>query len=876
MNKKLLKNIGIYAGIVLLLAGIAYGFVPQVLDGKIVNQSDIAGWKGMANEAVEYNLAHPDDPTAWTGAMFGGMPTTAIIDKFEGDWTKPIYRAIMSGARPGNYLFVTLLGAFLLMLSLGMSKVLAVAGAIAVAFCSYNMQIIQVGHNTKMQAIAFFPWVLAGVIFTYKSALSRREKTGWKTWLPKTVLGAVLFALALSMQIKANHIQITYYLAIVIFVYAIALLIYIGMRRKELLKRFFTASALLLVIGCVGIATNANKLIPTYEYTPYTMRGGSELSSDSESHNGKGLDLDYATAWSYGISEMPNLLIPNFNGGVSSGELDMDSETGKLLKRAGQPNLRQTLKSLPLYWGPQPFTAGPMYMGAITIFLFVLGIILLKGREKWWVIAATLIAIMLAWGNHFMWFTKLWFEYAPFYNKFRTVSMALIVLQVTLPMVGFYALDRILKGGYDWKSIIKASGIAYGVSAGFCLLSVVAPGIAGTFTGAVDAGQPDILVDALAADRQALLKADAIRSFVLITICFALILWALRGGKGYVSAADSGSKYKMTAVGVAVALIVLFDMFSIGKRYLNEEHFITPKNFEAQYEPRPVDEILFEDEDPDFRVLDISINTFNSSMTSYHHKTIGGYSPVKLQRYQDLIDKYIASEIRQIYDVVGKSETVQEVAQTLPFLKVTSMLNGKYIILGGEFPPVENPYAMGHAWFVDSCVPAQTPDEEIALIGSEDLSEEAVIGKDFENVYRFFAEAQNDSTHNVVGTDDIVLTYYAPNELHYSFNTSAARSVIFSEIYYPKGWKAWIEPAGNLGEVRNGHYIPTAEAKPLELFRADWILRGAIVPEGEGQIVMRFEPDSYTVSAGISRASSITLLILLMLSVGGMIAIRRS
>lgn len=873
------KKIGIYAGIVLLLAGIAYGFVPQVLDGKIVNQSDIAGWKGMAQEALEYNKANPDDPTAWTGSMFGGMPTTAITDNFEGDWTKPLYKFIMMGKRPGSYLFVTLLGAFLLMLSIGTSKTLAVAGAIAVAFCSYNMQIIQVGHNTKMQAIAFFPWVLAGVIFTYKAALGGQIRK----WLPKTVLGAVLFSLALSMQIKANHIQITYYLAIVIFVYAIGLLIYLCARRKDLLKRFFYASALLLVIGCIGIATNANKLIPTYEYTPYTMRGGSELSSDSDSHNDKGLDLDYATAWSYGIGEMPNLLIPNFNGGASAGELDIDSETGKLLKRAGQPNLRQTLKQMPLYWGPQPFTAGPMYMGAITIFLFVLGLILLKGREKWWILTATLIAVLLSWGSHFLWFTKLWFEYAPFYNKFRTVSMSLIVLQVTLPMLGFYALDKVLKGGFEGRKLMKACYISYGLTAGFCLLCAIAPGVAGTFTGAVDAGQPDVLVDALVADRQGLLKADAIRSFVLITICFALIVWAVRGGKGYVSVGDSGSRYKMTAVGAAVALIVLFDMFSVGKRFLNSDHFITPKNFEAQYEPRPVDQILFEDADPDFRVLDISINTFNSSLASYHHKTIGGYSPVKLQRYQDLIDKYITPEIRQIYDVVGNSATVQDVSKNLPYLKIISMLNGKYIILGGEYPPVENQYAMGHVWFVDSFVPAATPDEEIELIGLVDLDKEAVVGADFEDILSASAVISSDSSvmpsdfsvfssEVETSADRITLTHYAPNELRYSFRTTAQRPAIFSEIYYPKGWKAWIEPAGSYGEVKDGHYRPTAEAKPLELFRADWILRGALIPEGEGEIIMRFEPDSYQVGENISKASSITLLILLLLSAAGMLA----
>ena len=862
MTKELLKKLGIYAGIVLLFAGIAYGYMPELLDGKIVNQSDISGWKGMAQEAVSYNKANPDDKTAWTNSMFGGMPTTAMIDSFEGDWTQKIYKILMIGKRPASYLFVTMLGAFLLMLSMGISKILAVAGAIAVAFCSYNMQIIQVGHNTKMQAIAFFPWVLAGIIFTYKSAL---KGTGcWKNWLPKTVLGAVLFAVALSMQIKANHIQITYYLAIVIFVYAIALLISlcVNQEKREQLKRFFITSALLLAVGCIGIATNANKLIPTYEYTPYTMRGGSELSPDSESHNDKGLDLEYATAWSYGIEEMPNLLIPNFNGGASSGALDKDSETGMLLKRAGQPNLKETLKHMPLYWGPQPFTAGPMYMGAITVFLFVLGLCLVRGREKWWMLAATIIAVLLAWGSHFMWFTKLWFDYAPFYNKFRTVSMALIVLQVTMPLLGFYVLDRIMKKEYSWEAVRKNGAIAYAITAGFCLLCAIMPGIAGTFTGSVDAGQPDILVEALVADRQALLQNDAWHSFVFITIIAGLIVWAYKGKE---------SKGRMTATTIAVVLIVAIDLIGIGKRYLNSEHFITPKNFEAQYTPRPVDEMLFEDEDPDFRVLDISINTFNSSATSYHHKTIGGYSPVKMQRYQDLIDRYITSEIKQVYGTVSKAETVQDVSDNLPYLKVISMLNGKYIILGGEYPPVENLHAMGHAWFVENFVPAATPDEEIALIGEVNLSETAVIGNDFEAAQKAFpvmssslpvVSSEVETSHNT-----ITLTHYAPNELRYTFRTSAPRAAIFSEIYYPKGWKAWIEPKGTYGEVRNGHYKPTAEARQLELFRADWILRGAIIPEGEGEIIMRFEPDSYQVGENISRATSITLIILLLLSI---------
>ena len=719
----------------------AYSFTPQVLDGKIVNQSDIASWKGMANEAVTYNAAHPNDPTAWTNSMFGGMPTTATIDDFKGDWTDAIYDFLLTGRRPASYLLITLIGGFLLMLSLGTSKLIAVAGAIAIAFCSYNMQIIQVGHNTKMQAIAYFPWVLAGVIFTYRMALRSFER--WKQWLPKTVLGATLFAFALSFQIKANHPQITYYLAITVFAYAIGVFVYLckNAERRAQLKNFFIASALLLVLGVVGMATNANKLIPTMEYSKFTMRGGSELKSNDKNHNDKGLNLEYATAWSYGIEEMPNLLIPNFNGGASAGELPLDSETGKLLKRAGQPNLKQTMKHLPLYWGPQPFTAGPMYMGAISIFLFVLGLILCKGREKWWLVAATVVSIFLAWGNHFMWFTRLWFDYAPMYNKFRTVSMALIVLQVTLPMLGFYVLDRILKAKYETKRLIKAGFIAFGITAGFCLLCVVMPGIAGTFTGSSDAGMNEIIVDALVADRATLLKKDAIRSIFFISCVFALILWAFRktdkqDAKGFAT--------KMTIVAVAVIVLVWIDLAGIGKRYLNKEHFVTPKDFSAHYEPRIVDEIIHQDSDPNYRVLDISVNTFNDAIQSYHHKCIGGYSPVKLQRYQDLIDRYIAPEIRDFYGAISEAETISDIENNLTELKVVSMLNGKYIIVDPSCSPVQNHFAYGNCWFVDDFVSATTPNEEIDMLAWTDLRSTAVIGKDFEWAKGFFASAQND------------------------------------------------------------------------------------------------------------------------------------
>ena len=882
MKKDFLKNIGIYAGILLLFVVLAYSFTPQVLDGKIVNQSDIASWKGMANEAVTHNAAHPDDPTAWTNSMFGGMPTTATIDNFEGDWTDTIYKFLLTGRRPASYLLIALIGGFLLMLSLGTSKLVAVAGAIAMAFCSYNMQIIQVGHNTKMQAIAYFPWVLAGVIFTYRMALRSfaslritggvQDDINWKNWLPKTVLGATLFAFALSFQIKANHPQITYYLAIVIFAYAIGQFVYLCVNKdkRHLLKNFFIASALLLVIGSIGIATNANKLLPTYKYTPYTMRGGSELKGNSDSHNNKGLDLDYATAWSYGIGEMPNLLIPNFNGGASAGELPLDSETGKLLKRAGQPNLKQTMKHLPLYWGPQPFTAGPMYMGAITIFLFVLGLILCKGREKWWLVAASIIAIFLAWGNHFMWFTRLWFDYAPMYNKFRTVSMALIVLQTTMPLLGFYVLDKILKEKYDNQDLKKAGFIAYGITAGFCLLCTLMPGIAGSFVGSSDAGMSEVIVDALAADRATLLKKDAIRSMVLISCVFALILWAFRKAK--VNAAGKNGSFSLkdrtVIVAIAVVLLVWIDLFSVGKRYLNKSHFITPKDFTAHYEPRIVDQIIHQDEDPDYRVLDLSVNTFNDAIQSYHHKCIGGYSPVKLQRYQDLIERYISKEIRGFYKMAEGAVTISEIEDTLSELKIVSLLNGKYIIVDPETSPVYNKYAYGNCWFVNNFVPAATPDEEIALLASTDLRTTAVIGDDFSWAQK---SLDNHPEQSEGSSSSIVLTHYAPNELRYDFRTDNERAAIFSEIYYPDGWKVWVEPAGKYGTVRGGHYIPTENAKQIDLFRADWMLRGAIIPQGEGTLIMRFEPESYQIGENISRASSIILILLLLASAAGVI-----
>ena len=827
-QKKLLKNIGIGLGAIVFFLVLSYGFMPQVLGGKIVNQSDISGFIGMSHEMSEWNAAHPDDPTYWTDSMFGGMPTTAISTQNGGDYTQSIYNLLLTGKRPATYLFITLLGAFLLMLALGISWPLALGGAVAVAFCSYNFQIIQVGHNTKMQAIAFFPWVLAALVYTYRSTKAKSR------YLPKVLLGAVLFSLALSMQIKANHQQITYYLAILVLLYALVELIDVLTKSKDRIGRFFIASALLLVVGGVGIATNVNRLLPLAKYTPNTMRGGSELTQDGDVKGG-GLDLDYATAWSYGWEELPNLMIPNFNGGASAQAVDpAKSETIQLLRRAGQSNTREIAKALPMYWGPQPFTAGPMYMGAITVFLFILGLFCYKGKEKWWLVAGTVLAVLMAVGNHFMAFTKLCFNILPLYNKFRTVSMALVVLQVTLPMLGFLALDRIVKDGVDPKDFLKKSGIAFALTGGLSLLFFLIPTLAGDFTSASDAGQQDVLVEAFQQDRIALLRQDALVSFLLIAVAWGLLLWAVLP--------KDAPRYRKLIAGVAICALVAVNLFSIGKRYLNADHFTTPKDFNKPFAERPVDQMIKADPDPSYRVLDLSVNVFNSSVPSYHHKSVGGYSPAKLQRYQDLIEHYLTGEINAIYGSMQEAETIDDVEAGLPATPVLNALNTRYIVIGGDYAPAYNAGALGNAWFVDEVVPAASPDEEIAFLGSVDLRHQAVIGRDMPAVKAAPADS----------TDTIVLTSYAPNELRYHYQAAGDRLAVFSEIYYPDGWKAQVDGA------------------PAEVLRADWTLRAMALPAGGHDIVMRFEPDSYRIGAGISRASSITLILLLLLSLGGL------
>jgi len=833
---KNLKNIGIYAAIVALFVVLAYAFVPDVLSGRIVNQSDISGWKGMAQETISWNAAHHDNRTQWSDSMFGGMPNVTTVDDFEGDWTKPLYKALMWGKRPASYLFIALLGAFLMMLSMGVSKYLSVIGAIAVAFCAYNFQIIQVGHNTKMQAIAFAPWAIAAFVWTYRRVLGEESGKG-KKWLLIALLGSALFGLAISMQIKANHVQITYYLAIILIIYAVATLIWcLFKENRQHLGKFLATSGLLLLFGIVGIGTNANKLIPTADYAKYTMRGGSELSGSGV--NEKGLSLDYATAWSYGIEETPNLLIPNYNGGSSNGSLGENSQMWQLFKKAGA-NPAQVCANLPLYWGPQPFTAGPMYIGAISIFLFILGLLLCKGREKWWLLICSVLAILLAWGNHFMWFTELWFKYAPMYSKFRTVSMALVSLQFCVPLLGIFVLDRILKEEYSGREVVRATWWSVGITAGFCLVSALIPSLAGTFVADTDANMQDVIADALRADRQHILQVDAWRSFLLILVCAGAVIWS------YLKPDSAVVTRRLRIAAAIIGVLTLFDLWTVGKRYLDSSDFIKPRDFDAAFAERPVDKEILKDQSPSYRVLDLSESTFNSSLTSFRHKSIGGYSPTKMQRYQDLIEKYIATEINSTFKAASPASTISKIEQALPYMPVVSMLNGKYIIIDPSCAPVRNRYAFGPAWFVSSTISAASADQEIASLAKIDLHNEAVVAeKDFAKC----SGALSDSSAV------ISLESYAPNELHYSYRCSSPSMAVFSEIFHPS-WKASIIKED--GSVQS-----------LDLLRADWVLRAAVLPEGSGEIVMRYEPQDYVIGKSLSLVCSI-LLILLVLSIGG-------
>lgn len=800
-----LKKLYPYIGAFLLFVVIAYVYFPPLFEGKIVHQSDISSWRGAANEAIEFREKTGQEPL-WTNSMFGGMPTTMISTIYKGNYLQQLYNNLFWGPRPASYLILAFVSFYLLMLSLGVRSWVAIAGALAFGFCSYNFQIMQVGHNAKMVAIAFMPMVLASVVFAF-------SRNRW--------LGAVFLGISLAFEIMANHPQITFYLAMVILFYGGAQL-YLAIKNKTL-PSFIKTGVLLLVAAGLAAGANVNHLWPTWEYTKYTMRGGSELTLNQQNQTENGLDKEYATAWSYGIEETFNLLIPNFNGGASAGELGKNSETYKFLKQAGAQQADQIIKQLPLYWGPQSFTAGPMYMGAVAIFLFVLGLVLIKGPMKWWIASLSLLVLLLGWGRHFMVLSNLFYDYVPLYNKFRVPSMILVVLQLTIPLLGFYTVWKIVKGDFERAVVLKGLKISLLIVGGICALFVLLPGLAGSFSAAADSNYPDWLQQCLPQDRKALLRSDALRSLVFVVLTAGCIWGIVRG------------KLKMERLLIVLCVLLALDMWTVDKRYLNNGHFVTQREFNNQFQARPVDKIILEDESLDYRVLDLSVNTFNDSHSSYFHKTIGGYSAAKLQRYQDLIDYFIAPKIDAVIQEAKQGATYSSLTQSLSTDPILNMLNTKYIIVDANTNPIENRSAYGNAWFVKDYELVNTADEEIIKLAQIEPSEMAVIAKEF-------APIVQDRGINFDDSATIQLISYAPNKLEYRTRAKDEQLAVFSEIYYPKGWHVYVD------------------GQEVEHFRTDYVLRAMFVPAGEHVITFEFRPDSYFVGSKISAASSGLLL----------------
>jgi hypothetical protein len=670
---------------------------------------------------------------------------------------------------------------------MGMSTWLSVVGAIALGFTSYNLVILEAGHNTKSLAIAYVPLVLAGLLYAFR----RGSRHLW--------LGAALFAFGLAMHIRANHLQITYYLLLLILVFGVVQLVYAI--KEKALGDFLRTIGVLAVAALIAAGVSFGRLYTTMEYGAYSIRGKSELKqANSGDKTSAGLDRDYAFGWSYGVGETMTLLIPNFYGGASQGALDEDSQTAQEFVKLGVPpaQMQELLKTMPLYWGDQPGTSGPVYVGAIVCFLFVLGLLVVEKRLRYWLLAATLISIVLAWGKNFEAFNYFMFDYFPGYNKFRAVSMALVIAQVAMPLLAIFALYRFLQLPADKKALEKKLLYAAGITGGLCLLVALLAGMA-SFVGAADAQleQMQWPVQALRADRESMMRTDAFRSLVFIVFAAGVLYFYLK------------QKLSATTVTLVLGALILVDLWSVDKRYLSNDDF-QKRVVETHFQPSPADQLILQDQDLSYRVINLA-NPFNDARTSYFHKSVGGYHGAKLRRYQDVIDKHIAQNN----------------------LEVLNMLNTRYFITtDGQQPVQRNQQALGNAWFIQKLIPVNTPDEELDALTTLHPASEAVV-----DVAKFPVPAK---AFNTGGS--IRLTAYAPNNLKYEVETPADGFAVFSEIYYKDGWQAYLD------------------GKPVDHIRVNYILRGMPVPAGKHTVEFKFAPEEYEIGNTVTLICSILLL----------------
>jgi hypothetical protein len=793
----------------LLFTLISFVYFYPVLEGKVLKANDTMVSNINSKEIRDYREQFNKEPL-WTNSVFSGMPAYLISTKYPGNLFKNADLALRAFKMPVSVLFLSMAGFYLLLLLFGLNQWLAIAGAIAYGFSSFFFQILAAGHNTQAIALAYMAPVIGGVWYAYRH---------------DAIKGALITAFFLTLEITANHLQITYYAALIVLIFLITEFIFSV--REKTFPRFLRTSLIMLIPVVLAIGINFASLNTVREYGKYSIRGKSELQSEHRNVSA-GLDRDYIVFWSYGVDETMNLLIPNYKGG-SSKPFDRDSETVKVLR---QNNAADYTTQMMKYWGSQPGTDGPHYMGTIVIFLFVLGLIVVKGREKWWLLAATVLSVMLSWGKNFMPFTNLFIDFFPGYNKFRAVTMTLVIAQFCIPLLGILALRNYLTGILPKKALMNGLKTATGITGGILLLVMVFPAIAGSFLNPMETEFPDWLKTALVSDRKGLLRADSFRSLLFILL-----------GAGTLVAFVMG-KLKKEYATLLLGALILFDLWGAGKRYLNADRFERPSAIQKTFTPGVADtEIL---NDPSYkRVLNLTTSVFNdNSPTSWFHKSIGGYHGAKLKRYQELIDSTISRELgmfQTAFQNVGQVQTVEELASHLmPVFNntaVLNMLNTKYVIVDPQSPPVINPNALGNAWFVEKPVIAGNANEELASLKMINPAREAVIDTRFSEFIK--------STHYPVAEGDrIELVSYQPNELEYSYTAEGERLAVFSDIYYPEGWLCFVD------------------GKESDHFRANYVLRAMVLPGGTHQVRFVFEPSTYINGNRVSLASSVLLILL--------------
>ncbi|MCD4744685.1 MAG: YfhO family protein, partial [Bacteroidales bacterium] len=771
MKNLSLKKITPYIIAIILFLIITMIYLSPLLEGKKLKQDDIIRHKGMSKEIVDFR-EQTGEEALWTNSMFGGMPAYQISVDYKSNLISYIDKIFRLGLpHPAGLIFLYFIGFFILLLILGVDPWLSIAGSLAFAFSSYFFIIIEAGHNSKAHAIGYMAPVLAGIILCFRG---------------KYLWGGILTALFLALELKAGHPQITYYLALLVII--LGIFEFAETIRLKKYTTFIKSVSILIIAVILAVLTNITNLWATYEYGKYTIRGKSELTTEQENRT-TGLDKDYATAWSYGVSETLTFLIPDFMGGSSHGELSEKSETFKMLKQNQVPiaQAKQYIKHMPLYWGSQPFTSGPVYIGAIMCFLFVLGLIIIKGKIKWWLLTATILSIMLAWGHNFMALTDFFLDYIPGYNKFRAVSMTLIIAELTIPLLGILALKQAFDKEIDKKEIFKALKISFYIVGGITLFFAIFPGMFFDFSNVTDQQYlPAWLVEPLQSDRKNLLRFDAIRSFIFIFLAL-IIIWSV-----------INKKLKRNYAYIFFIILILADMWTIDKRYLNNDNFIRKTQANTPYQKTQADIQIRKDTDPNFRVLNLTVDPFADASTSYFHKSIGGYHGAKLRRYQELYDFHIK----------------------MNNINVLNMLNTKYVIQtdNNKQPQArQNPGALGNAWFVENYKIVENADEEIAALNDFDPVKTAIIDNSFKNELSGF-NPKIDSSARIYQTE------YKPNHLTYQYKSNNDQIAVFSEIYYDKGWNAYID--GNL----------------MPHFRSNYVLRAMIVPKGEHTIEFKFEP----------------------------------